>query len=98
MHGLCIGCAWFVYAHFGAILDLLGCFAGPLGARGDQQIQKEKTMDYSKTGNARGPKNAPRHTEHNQKGTVKNPYGAKETKADLLARMKAAAQAKDPSK
>lgn len=48
-------------------------------------------MDYSKSGNPKGPKNAPRHTEHNSKGSSKNPFGQKETKAELLARMKAAA-------
>lgn len=51
-------------------------------------------MDYGKSGASKGSKNAPRHTEHNQKGTTKNPYGARETKAELLARMKAAAEAK----
>ncbi|MEK0164702.1 hypothetical protein VWZ88_09905 [Phaeobacter sp. JH20_36] len=37
-------------------------------------------------------KNSPRHQEHNAKGSAKNPYGARETKAELLARMKAAAE------
>ena len=50
-------------------------------------------MDYSKMGGARDPKGAPRHDEHNRKGTAKNPYGAKPSKAELLARMKAAAKA-----
>lgn len=50
-------------------------------------------MDYSKSGNAKFGKGAPRHVEHNAKGTVKNPYGQRETKAELLARMKAAAEA-----
>lgn len=39
-------------------------------------------------------KNAPRYSEHNAKGTDKNPYGAQPTKAELVARMKAAAEAK----
>lgn len=50
-------------------------------------------MDYSKMGGAKAQKGAPRHTEHNRKGTDKNPYGGKPTKAELLARMKAAAEA-----
>jgi hypothetical protein len=50
-------------------------------------------MDYSKSGNAKFGKGIPRHVEHNAKGTDKNPYGPRETKAELLARMKAAAQA-----
>ena len=37
-------------------------------------------------------KNKPRHAEHNAKGTNKNPFGKGSTKAELLERMKAAAQ------
>ncbi len=48
-------------------------------------------MDYSKSGGAMPGKKAPRHKEHNAKGTDKNPFGGKEDKAALLARMKAAA-------
>ncbi len=51
-------------------------------------------MDYSKSGNAKGPKGHPRHNEHNAKGTNKNPFGGKDDKAALLARMKKAAEAK----
>lgn len=51
-------------------------------------------MDYSKSGGARPDKNAPRHAEHNAKGSQKNPFGKSETKAELLARMKAAAAAR----
>ena len=51
-------------------------------------------MDYSKSGSAKFGKGTPRHVEHNAKGSDKNPYGARETKAELLARMKAAAEAK----
>ncbi|KEP68625.1 cobalt chelatase [Thioclava dalianensis] len=51
-------------------------------------------MDYSKSGGAKQSKNAPAHTEHNAKGTDKNPYGKAAPKAELLARMKAAAAAK----
>ncbi len=40
-------------------------------------------------------KNKPRHNEHNAKGTEKNPFGQKTAKADLLARMKAAAEKKE---
>ena len=48
-------------------------------------------MDYSKSGGAIPAKNAPKH---NAKGSAKNPFGARETKAELLARMKAAVAAK----
>lgn len=51
-------------------------------------------MDYGKSGAAKANKHAPRHTEHNSKGTEKNPFGKRETKSELLARMKAAAEAK----
>ena len=52
------------------------------------------TMDYGKSGaNLKG-KKAPRHLEHNAKGTDQNPFGDRFTKAELLARMKAAAEAK----
>ncbi len=36
----------------------------------------------------------PRHAEHNARGTEKNPYSKQGTKAELLARMKAAAEAR----
>ncbi|GGW43693.1 hypothetical protein GCM10011452_34960 [Gemmobacter lanyuensis] len=53
------------------------------------------TMDYSKSGSVAGAKKAPkRHQELNQKGGAKNPFGSKDDKAALLARMKAAAEAK----
>ncbi|MBW0157466.1 hypothetical protein [Sedimentimonas flavescens] len=51
-------------------------------------------MDYSKSGGAKQGKNTPRHSEHNAKGSEKNPFGKTETKAELLARMKAAAEAR----
>jgi hypothetical protein len=51
-------------------------------------------MDYSKTHNPKSAKNTPRHSEHNAKGSDKNPYGRPAPKAELLARMKAAAEAK----
>ncbi len=53
-------------------------------------------MDYSKSGSAKAGKNTPRHAEHNAKGSDKNPFGKTETKAELLARMKAAAAARKP--
>ncbi|UWQ92090.1 hypothetical protein K3727_04635 [Rhodobacteraceae bacterium M382] len=49
-------------------------------------------MDYTKTSGPRMGKNKPRHAEHNAKGTRKNPFGKAPTKAELLERMKAAAQ------
>lgn len=51
-------------------------------------------MDYGKSGAAIKAKNAPRHAEHNAKGSDKNPFGGRESKAELLARMKAIAEAK----
>ena len=51
-------------------------------------------MDYGKSGAPLKAKKAPRHTEHNAKGTEKNPFGQSATKAALLARMKAAAEAR----
>lgn len=53
-------------------------------------------MDYSKSGGAKTGKNTPRHVEHNAKGTIRNPYGERTRKAELLARLKAAAEAKKP--
>jgi hypothetical protein len=51
-------------------------------------------MDYGKSGATLKGKNAPRHREHNAKGSDQNPFGTRFTKAELLARMKAAAEAK----
>lgn len=51
-------------------------------------------MDYAKSGAPKPGKNSPRHNEHNAKGTEKNPFGDRATKEELLARMKAAAEAK----
>lgn len=53
-----------------------------------------KAMDYKASGAPKSGKNAPRHDEHNARGTAKNPYRKAETKAELLARMKAAAEAR----
>ncbi|MBY6137614.1 hypothetical protein KUV61_17390 [Nocardioides marinus] len=49
-------------------------------------------MDYSRMGGARMGRNKPRHAEHNAKGTAKNPFGKQASKAELLKRMKAAAE------
>lgn len=53
-------------------------------------------MDYSKSGGAKSGKNIPRHREHNEPGSAKTPFGGKAgaDKAALVARMKAAAEAK----
>ncbi len=51
-------------------------------------------MDYGKSGSVKTGKDAPRHTEHNARGTEKNPFGAQAKKAELVARLKAAAEAK----
>ncbi|MDN5786381.1 hypothetical protein [Pseudorhodobacter sp.] len=55
-------------------------------------------MDYSKSGMPNKAKNTPRHSEHNAKGSAKNPFGAQTAKVELLARMKAAAEAKKAAK
>ncbi|MCB1355673.1 MAG: hypothetical protein KDK53_03955 [Maritimibacter sp.] len=49
-------------------------------------------MDYKAAGAPKFGKNAPRHAEHNARGSKKNPYGKAETKAELVARMRAAAE------
>lgn len=51
-------------------------------------------MDYGKAGAPKKGKNTPRHSEHNAKGSDKNPFGEGTSKAELLARMKAAAAKK----
>lgn len=51
-------------------------------------------MDYGKSGAAKGGGKAPRHREHNAPGSTQNPFGQREPKAELLARMKAAAEAR----
>lgn len=55
-------------------------------------------MDYGKSGYPRQGKNSPRHFEHNAKGSQVNPFGDTGSKADLLARMKAAAEAQKTEK
>lgn len=55
-------------------------------------------MDYGKSGGVRQEAKAPRHKEHNERGTARNPYGATNSKADLIARMKAAAEARKAAK
>lgn len=49
-------------------------------------------MDYKAAGAPKIGKNAPRHSEHNARGSEKNPYRKSNDKAALLARMKAAAE------
>ena len=51
-------------------------------------------MNYGTSGNAKADKNTPRHEEHNAKGSAKNPFGKPAPKTELLARMKAAAEAR----
>jgi len=51
-------------------------------------------MDYGKSGNAKTGKKAPRHVEHNAKGSAKNPFGNSAPKTELLKRMKEAAAKK----
>ncbi|MEN9011559.1 MAG: hypothetical protein ABF241_05790 [Yoonia sp.] len=51
-------------------------------------------MDYKAAGAPKKGKNAPKHAEHNAHGSKKKPFGARPTKEELLARMKAAAAKK----
>jgi len=51
--------------------------------------------DYGKTGTAKAGKHAPRHAEHNEKGSAKNPFGQQPPKSELLKRMKEAVAKKD---
>lgn len=57
-------------------------------------------MDYSKAGGPKIHNDAPKHSEHNAKGGSENPFGddAPKGKAALLARMKAAAEARKAPK
>ena len=51
-------------------------------------------MDYNAAGAPKMGKKAPKHKEHNAPGSAKKPFGQRPDKAELLARMKAAAEAK----
>lgn len=51
-------------------------------------------MNYGKSGNPKTGKKSPLHKEHNAPGSDKNPFGASKDKSDLLARMKASAEAR----
>lgn len=52
-------------------------------------------MDYSKSGNPKGAHHNPRGPDHSQRGAPKSVTPPRETKEQLLARMKAAAAKKD---
>jgi hypothetical protein len=49
-------------------------------------------MDYGKSGAAKMASKTPRHKEHNEPGSTKNPFGKRPSKEELVARMKEAAQ------
>lgn len=51
-------------------------------------------MDYSKSGGAKPSKSAPKFNPNGETLTGKDASGGKASKAELLARMKAAAEAK----
>ena len=51
-------------------------------------------VNYNAQGAPRKGKNAPRHSEHNQPGSQKKPFGQRPDKAELLERMKKAQAAK----
>ena len=50
-------------------------------------------MDYSKSGNPKGARSTLRGPDHSQKGAPKSVTPPRETKEELLARMKAGATA-----
>ncbi len=51
-------------------------------------------MDYKASGAPKLSKKSPKHLEHNAHGSKKKPFGERESKEELLARMKAAQAAK----
>lgn len=51
-------------------------------------------MDYGKSGNSKPDKNVPKHRVGKGLGAEKSPTGGRASKDELVARMKAAAQAK----
>lgn len=51
-------------------------------------------MDYGKSGNAKADKNTPRNATVSTRGAPQPAGGMRENKAEILARMKAAAEAK----
>lgn len=55
-------------------------------------------MDYSKSGNPKGAHHNPRGPDHSQRGAPKSVTPPRETKEQLLARMKAAAAAQKDAK
>lgn len=59
-------------------------------------------MSYKAQGTPNKGRNAPRHSEHNQPGSDKKPFGSRSgkrpDKAELLARMKAAQEKAEKSK
>ena len=63
-------------------------------ARDHAPARKGFVMDYKASGAPKGSAKAPRHAEHNARGTDKNPFGKTPTKAELVARLKAAAEKK----
>ena len=48
--------------------------------------------DYSKQKSGTGVKGTPRHKEHNAPGSDKNPFGRPKPKAELVAKLAAAAR------
>jgi hypothetical protein len=59
--------------------------------------QEGTTMDYGKSGNPKGGKHEPKNKEGRSKTLAEANEEARKAKAELLARMKAAAEAKKPS-
>jgi len=63
------------------------------GPRQDRRAERASIMDYKAAGAPKKGSNAPRHKEHNAPGPQKNPFGKRPTKEELVARLKAKAQA-----
>ncbi|WP_294608641.1 hypothetical protein [Roseovarius sp.] len=51
-------------------------------------------MNYKAQGAPKKGNNAPRHKEHNQPGGPKNPFGARQSKEELIAKLKKQAEKK----
>ena len=67
-------------------------------ANGRTPNRKGFKMTFKASGARNSGKNAPRHKERNAPGTDKNPFGKRPSKEDLLARMKAVADARKAAK
>lgn len=72
------------------------CISSEEGADGVPN-DRSLSMNYGKSGAPKPAKNAPRFDKHDASLSGKNATGGKASKAELLARMKAAAQTRKDS-